>query len=533
MAQLEIDEIVKLIKLGKPQWVKQAILEHERLNVHVNGKNTDLYLTTIDKIENKHQFDLRKKYLTTNRSVFTNILRPVDKVFSANGGGVVYKDKSETKQETLRSKLENIRHGKPIRTWIKDIQANKLYTDPAGLVFFEWKDKKTYPTIKSIKSIYNYYSEGRELEWVLFNPIEVKKDGKPTGTKEYRFVDSVKDITLIVSDETVTIKEEFENPFEQVPAIINSNIVNSDLTHNESPLEPIISLADHYLRTGSIKNLNEFLHGYPIFWRYLTDCPTCQGVGAINGETCKDCNGKGVNLRKDITDIINLTIPEEDDTAIAPDVAGYVTPDVASWQEMRVELDWLNDLMQLTLWGSKLAKDATNETATAAFLNVQPVNDQLNAFADSFEDMERKMIALISKFYLGTKDTISVSYGRRFLIELPDVIWQKYVEAKEKGAPKTALDYLLMQFYQTEYSNDPESMAIALKSIKLEPFIHKTDEEVNSLPIFDKDKSKKFYFNEWFKMLTPSDIIQKDSKILEKEFETYLKTKENGTTEVQ
>ena len=548
---LELEQIIEIIEAGRPEWVNESITEHNRLNVHINGKGTAAYLQQIDKIENADQLSLRKKFLTTNRHAMANLSRPIDKVFSAKGGGNIYNLTQEKKEKTLRDHLSDVRHGKTIRNWIKDIQANKYYTDPAGLVFFEWKDGETHPTIKSIKSIFNYKSDGRVPEWVVFMPFERpveevvdtnfkvsgafipdKKDEKKIVNAEfYRVVDNKKDYLIKKVGDTYTIVEDetFDNPFGKVPAIINSDLVNSDLTYNESPFEVVISLADHYLRTGTIKNLTEFLQGFPIFWRYLTDCPACEGSGQVKAKTCGACGGLGVNLRKDVTEIINISIPTStDDVKITPDVAGYVAPEITAWQEMRIEQEYITGLMELTMWGSKVAKDVSNETATAAFLNVQPVNDRLNGFADAFQDMEKKMTDLIGEFYLTKYVGSSISYGRRFLVEPPDVIWKKYEEAREKGNPKVTLDYLLIQFYQSEFANDLESLTIAQKGIRLEPFVHKSDEQVKDLALNAEDQKSKYYFNEWFKTVPQMDLLSKPIDKLQKEFETYLGNKQYG-----
>jgi hypothetical protein len=73
-------------------------------------------------------------------------------------------------------------------------------------------------------------------------------------------------------------------------------------------------------------------------------------------------------------------------------------------------------------------------------------------------------------------------------------------------------------------------MAIAQKGIRIEPFIHKTDEQINSLPVMELDKIAKYYFNEWWRTLKPQDILLKDVEAIQKDFETYLKTKnlDNG-----
>ncbi|GAG69913.1 unnamed protein product, partial [marine sediment metagenome] len=125
---MELVGIVNIIEAGRPDWVETAVIEHKRLNVHINGIGTAAYLTLIGGIENRNQLKLRQDYLTTNRYALTNLSRPIDKVFSAKGGGNIYNVKQTAKEKTLRKGLSNVRHGKSIRTWIKDIQANKFYT---------------------------------------------------------------------------------------------------------------------------------------------------------------------------------------------------------------------------------------------------------------------------------------------------------------------------------------------------------------------------------------------------------------------
>ncbi len=520
------EQVLKLIA-SRPKWVQEAREKANRLNVHINGKNTSQYLERIEKIENQDQSILRKKWVTSNRHLFVNLSRPIDKVFSAKGGGNIYNIDNTAKEKRLTSTLSNVAAGKSIRAWIRDIQANKYYTDPAGLVFFEWSKDKCWPTLKPISQIHCYKADGREVEWVIFEPFRRENDDRLF----YRVVDEAYDYLYAGSLDSLQLIEDetFKNPFKRVPAVVNSDLLNSDLTHAESPFEEVIGLADHYLRTGSIKNIVEFLHGYPVFWRYLTDCPTCKGTGFVATEsgdeskTCPACGGAGVNLRKDVTDVIQIKPPADaGEPVLTPDVAGYVAPPITSWQEMRNEMEYLHSLMELTVWGSKMVKDKSNETATAAFLNVQPVNDRLNSFADAFEDMERKMTHLIGIFLFGDYSGASINYGRRFLVESPDIIWEKYSKARTSGAPKVTLNYLLMQFYQSEYANDIESLTVAMKGVQLEPFVHTSDADLKNL-ITDKTVLKqKYYFNEWFKTVPNIDLLRLTVDELKALFETFL-----------
>jgi len=525
-----LEEIRDIINIGTPDWIKTARKESIKLQVHINGIGTAEYLDNIVGYENDRQFQLRKKYATSNKFVFENLLRPVDKVFSASGGSTVISTKTDTSKKLLTDKLSTTSNGLSIRKWLETIQSNKYYSDPSGVIFFEWNDGETEPTLKNIASIRNYESNGRKLNWILFEP-EKRQDasGVDLPGDFYRFVDGAFDYLIYIIEKEIKVidEETYSNPWGYVPAITNSNILDSTLSYHISPADPVIDLADNYLTSTSVKNIYEFLHGYPIFWAYVEPCRTCDGTGLYDGKTCHSCNGDGHTFTKDVSDVIKLKPPTStDDPQLAPDVAGYVEPSSTTSPEMRVNLDWLWGLMHFTMWGTARQDKADNETATAAFIDVQPVNDRLNKFTDAYEQTEKLMIDIIGFFYVRDNyEGASVNYGRRYLVEPPDVIWKKYETAKTNGSPKISLDYLLTQFYQSEFKDDMQSMITAQKGIKIEPFVHKTDEQINLLPVMKEDKIAKFYFNEWWTSLDKNDILLKDTDKLKSEFNTYLKTK--------
>jgi hypothetical protein len=533
---LDFNKIKETIKAGTPDWVSIARKYSKKLEVHINGIGTAEYLSQVTGYENDRQYRLREKYATSNKFVFENLLRPVDKVFSANGGSKLLNTKTEQSNKILSEKLSNLVEGYPVRKWIEQVQSNKYYTDPSGVCFFEWEGVETYPTFKNINSIRNYESDGRQIEWILFEPEKrIDAKGVELPGDFYRFVDDEKDYLIYVVDEHFTIIEDetFDNPWGYVPAFTNSNISDSTLSYHISPIDSVIELADHYLRTNSVKNIYEFLHGYPIFWAYVEPCRTCDGTGLYDGKTCHTCNGDGHTFTKDVSDIIKLKPPRTtDEPQLAPDVAGYVQPDLDVWREQREELDWLWGLMHFSMWGTAQQDQAENETATAAFIDVQPVNDRLNKFADAFEQTEKLVTDILGDFYLlENYNGASINYGRRFLVEPPDIIWKKYITAKKDGAPKVSLDYLLTQYYQSEFKDDVEGLITAQKGIKIEPFIHSTSAEINLLPVMNEDKLAKFYFNEFWRSLKQQDIILKDVEVLKAEFETYLMTKKVETKE--
>lgn len=531
--KLELEDIQAIIKAGEPDFIKQAKKKQIVLDVHINGKHVDKYLKQIEGHENQQQYDLRKRLATSNKFVFANLLRPVDKVFSARGGSKSFDLAGDAAAKAFKEKIQDVRYGMTARKYLQMVQANKYYSDPAGLMLFEvTKDgQKTYPTLKSIQTIRNYNAEGRKVEWVLFEPYKVKNSEGVESSEEYfRLIDDAADYLVIKNGDSIYIDEEqtYENAWGEVPAIINSDQISPDLTYSDSPVDVVVELADKYLRTNTIKNIHEFLHGFPFFWMYQKKCDSCKGTGEVSGEVCKSCGGSGASLKRDVSDVTLLKTPNHKDApVIAPNVAGYVVPPLDIPKEQREELGWLWQMMHFSIWGTSFeARD--NETATGRFLDVAPVNDKLGEFSDCFEYTEERMYDLMGKFYYpDTYKGAFVNYGRRYLMESPDAIWDKYLNAKDKKAPKSTLNHLLNQYYQSEFMNDIEMLTIMTKGMKLEPFVH---DDLQTIKEFINGQAilEKVYFSEWWENLEENYILVTSLEKLKADFMAFVAEKEGA-----
>ena len=132
------------------------------------------------------------------------------------------------------------------------------------------------------------------------------------------------------------------------------------------------------------------------------------------------------------------------------------------------------------------------------------------------------MVNIIGAFHFKNFVSATINYGRIYMIESPDDIWQRYKQARSEGSPKALLDYFLIQYYQSEFVNDSSKLLLYQKALKIEPFVHKTDEEI--IAIGDPNLiKKKIYFNEWFVTLTEEQILMTDAKNLIEMYEIYFK----------
>ncbi|MDH6304620.1 hypothetical protein M2459_001355 [Parabacteroides sp. PF5-5] len=535
---LSTNDILNIIKENPGKnVVGLAQKMRKNLFVHIYGVGMDEYIQKINSFENNDQYIARKKYARSNKDIMERVSRPIDKIFSATGGSTFY-DLPDRQNQIFRDKLRNTENGLTLRKWVEQYWKPAYLADPMGLVFMEVDGNgDAYPTYKGSNEVFSYKLNGRNLDYVIFNvgKEQVPCDSQPklpksvsSGKKRYRVVDDLNDLIVEYENEHIKIikEESYPNYFGIVPAIINSDLPILGTDYFCSPFEKVVELADEYLRECSVKSVYKLLHGFPKYWEYQSQCPKCLGTGYVEGSECSTCKGTGYKLKWDVSDVKHLPVPESGDTKIAPDVAGYVAPDIDAWDKMSEELKDLETLMFKTIWGTKELEDTENETATGKFIDTQPINDRLTKFSEAAETIEKFITDQMGAFYFGNSyKGSSVNYGRRFQIETPDAIWNKYESARKSGAPDTMLDDLLMEYIQSKYENNSIELQKQIKSLELEPFPHITASQVKALNVSGMDYTKKVYFTEFVKTLSDNEIIFTQTKVLQQKFDEYVKDK--------
>ena len=193
-----------------------------------------------------------------------------------------------------------------------------------------------------------------------------------------------------------------------MPAIILSDVQKLGTETRLTPLFPIEELSKDYARDKSILTVYKFLQGFPIHWRYTQQCRPCVGTGKTGTKTCGVCNGKGILGRNDVTDVLNLPMPREGDTKIAPDLAGFVSPDLKTWEQYNSDQVMFEEKMENTLWGTHRVRNNNNnnsETATGRYIDVQPVMNKLNDFSDNVEWVHNELANWVIKWIQGNPNT--------------------------------------------------------------------------------------------------------------------------------
>lgn len=526
---LDETQILKIItKQPNKKMLEEVKKYTKKALMHSKGIGLDAYIEKINQFEPQAQIAIRKKYAVSNKDLFSRLLRPIDKVFAAKGGSVYYNMPDKLSEE-LKDYCSDVSFGYSLRKWLQVFWMPAMAYDPMGLIFVEVNDEsKVYPTYKTIEDIFDYKLNGRKLEYVIFNKDErinkLVEDNVAPADRLYRVVDDVSDRIFKVENEKVieVEGETFPNYFLKVPAMVISDIYDPVKGFYVSNIDEVIEKADQFLLQGSVKNIFKNYFGFPQFWTYQSACPECKGTKMLNGSECTFCKGTGLKQRTDPSETIYLPVPQgRDQPILAPNVGGFITPDIEGWDKMDAELRLLENNMYQTMWGThQLEDDAKNQTATGKFIDVQPVNDRLTNYSECAENMEKFVIDLIGGFmFQRSYKGASITYGKRYLIETPDELWTKYENARKNGAPTSALDDLYNDYLQARYSANALELDKYLKLSKVEPYKHLMLGDLSNAPA--TVKMKKLWYTEWISTKSDTEIILTKVEKLKEEFEAY------------
>ncbi len=508
--------------------------KHRRYRMHVHGVGLKAYIQQITGVEDDEAIKLRQKYTRSNKDLFSNLLRPVDKVFSAKGKSKIYDTSGQKTTDELRTYLHKVDNGKSLEAWEQSYWTDKIAIDPNG-VFLVERDSEgnPYPTYKCILGIRDYVQVGQKLDYIIFEPNDLGE-----GKQSVRVYDDAEDALYIIENGKWTKDDEqsYPNSLGEVPAVVISTFEDTLTGLKRSSIDTEVELADEVLRDNSVKSVYKLKHGFPVFWMHTPTCKVCNGTKEYKGEPCPACNGTGLDTRKTVESVYNVKPPVVDtetgevQPSVAPDVAGYVVAPSEVLEQMRIELEDLRKMMWRSQWNTVI-ESGKNETATGRFIDAQPVSDRLDNYRGAIETVEMLLVGYIGRMLLGgAYKNASINYGSRYMIETPDQLFDKYKEGKQAGLNDIILNQRLDDYYNSVYATDAESYLYYTKLRKLEPWPHVSLGDVpqglTGLPMYQT----KIYFNDWVSSIERQEVILKKLKQLKKELNTYVeqKLKDNG-----
>ena len=513
---LELNQIKQILqKPTKRQTIQKAVNMQRRLRFHTEtniavsdiNQPTTIFLDWVKHLLPKDKFNIFLqlfKFPLPTPAVVEDVYRELERVFYSRNSSSSYQfTDSELAEDWALYRKSNLNEPE---VW-KTMGWKRMQVSPNSILVIDLPQVQTtsrpepYFYWLEIDAVVDYQLSKQDenlFEWLVFNQpehrIAVFDD---TSIRVYQ---------LNEKNEIQSLVSEAQHDLGYCPARFfwstQLNEKNKDLKKN--PITKELSNLDWYLFFALSKQHLDLYAPYPIYSAYEADC------NFENSETGDYCDGGFLRNAKGEYKILNdgtvekcpccsekriagpgsfLEVPIPNQTEGVADMRNPVqitTIDKDSLDYNVNECARLKNEIVISVVGSGgtvSEKEAINETQVTA--NFESKTSVLNALKTNFELAQKFVEDTVCKLrYGGAFISSSVSWGTEFYVFTVTELYSKYKQAKDNGASNSELDAISQQILEVEYRNNPLVLQRMLILKQLEPYPHKTLDEV--LKLYEK-----------------------------------------------
>lgn len=513
---LELNQIKQILqKPTKRQTIQKAVNMQRRLRFHTEtnvavsdiNQPTTIFLDWVRQLLPKDKFNIFLhlfKFPSPTPAVVEDVYRELERVFYSRNSSSSYQfTDSELAEDWSQYKKNNLNEPE---VW-KTMGWKRMQVSPNSILVVDLPQVQTslrpepYFYWLEIDAVIDYQTfrlDENQFEWLIFKQpehrIAVFDD---TSIRVYQ---------LNEKNEIQSLISEAKHDLGYCPARFfwstQLNEKNKDLKKN--PITKELSNLDWYLFFSISKQHLDLYAPYPIYSAYEADC------NFENNETGDYCDGGFLRNVKGEYKILNdgtvekcpccsekriagpgsfLEVPIPNQSEGVADMRNPVqitTIDKDSLDYNVNECARLKNEIVISVVGSGgtvSEKEAINETQVTA--NFESKTSVLNALKTNFELAQKFVEDTVCKLrYGGAFISSSVNWGTEFYVFTVTELYSKYKQAKENGASNSELDAISQQILEVEYRNNPLVLQRMLILKQLEPYPHKTLDEV--LKLYEK-----------------------------------------------
>ena len=514
---LELNQIKQILqKPTKRQTIQKAVNMQRRLRFHTEtnvavsdiNQPTTIFLDWVRQLLPKDKFNKFLhlfKFPLPTPAVVEDVYRELERVFYSRNSSSSYQfTDSELAEDWSQYKKNNLNEPE---VW-KATGWKRMQVSPNSILVVDLPQVQTslrpepYFYWLEIDAVIDYQTfrlDENQFEWLIFKQpehrIAVFDD---TSIRVYQ---------LNEKNEIQSLISEAKHDLGYCPARFfwstQLNEKNKDLKKN--PITKELSNLDWYLFFSISKQHLDLYAPYPIYSAYEADC------NFENNETGDYCDGGFLRNAKGEYKILNdgtvekcpccsekriagpgsfLEVPIPNQSEGVTDMRNPVqitTIDKDSLDYNVNECARLKNEIVISVVGSGgtvSEKEAINETQVTA--NFESKTSVLNALKTNFELAQKFVEDTVCKLrYGGAFISSSVNWGTEFYVFTVTELYSKYKQAKENGASNPELDAISQQILEVEYRNNPLVLQRMLILKQLEPYPHKTLDEV--LKLYEKE----------------------------------------------
>lgn len=515
---------IKEILLGpkKTQIIHKATLMQKRLRFHTETNITvsdisqpatiflDWVRTLLPKDKYKTFLHLFKYPLSTP-AVVEDVYRELERVFYSRNSSSSYQFiDSELEDDWADYRIQKLNEPEIWKTegW------REMQVSPNSILVVDLPVEQTtsrpepYFYWLEISDVIDYESkDGVTLEWIVFNQpnnrIAVFDD---TSIRVYQLNDK-REIESLVTEAVHNLG------FCTARFFWSTRLNEKNVDLKKNPITKELSKLDWYLFFSTSKQHLDLYAPYPIYSAYEAEC------NYENNETGDYCDGGFLRNRNDndnykiLADgtiatcpccgekriagpgsFLEVPVPNQNEGIADIGVPVHITTVDRDSLDYNVdECRRLHDDIVISIvgaGGTVSEKEAINETQVAA--NFESKTSVLNSLKVNFEQAQKFVEDTICKLRYGSAFiSSSINWGTEFYVFTVKELYAKYELAKTNGMTESELDAIIQHILEVEYRNNPQILQRMLILKQLEPYPHKTLDEILRLSdagLLDKKK---------------------------------------------
>ena len=513
---LDLNQIKQILqKPTKRQVIQKAVNVQRRLRFHTEtnvavsdiSQPTSIFLDWVRSLLPKDKFNVFLqlfKFPLPTPAVVEDVYRELERVFYSRNSSSSYQfTDSELAEDWALYKKNKLNEPD---VW-KTLGWKRMQVSPNSILVVDLPQVQTslrpepYFYWLEIDAVIDYQTSARDenmFDWLVFKQPENRIAVFDTA--------SVRVYQLNEKNEIQSLVSEAFHDLGYCPARFfwsaSLNEKNKDLKKN--PITKELSNLDWYLFFALSKQHLDLYAPYPIYSAYEADCnfennetgDYCDGGFLRNAkgeykilndgsvEKCPCCNEKRI---AGPGSFLEVPIPNQSEgVADMRNPVQITTIDRDSLDYNVGECTRLKNEIVVSVVGSGgtvSEKEAINETQVTA--NFESKTSVLNALKTNFESAQKFVEDTVCKLrYGGAFISSSVNWGTEFYVFTVTELYAKYKQAKENGALNSELDAISQQILEVEYRNNPLVLQRMLILKQLEPYPHKTLDEV--LKLYEK-----------------------------------------------
>ena len=510
---LELNQIKQILqKPTKRQVIQKAVNMQRRLRFHTET-NTDVYdisqpatsfLEWVKAFLPKDKYSIFVqlfKFPLPTSAVVEDVYRELERVFYSRNSSSTYQFTDSELAEDWVNYKKNFLNEPDI--W-KTVGWKKMQVSPNSILVVDLpvqqitERPEPYFYWLEIDSVIDYKLQefsSNNFEWIIFkqpeNKIAVFDD---TYIRIYQ---------LNEKNEIEKLLSESKHDLGYCPARFfwSTYINEKNVELKKNPITKELSNLDWYLFFALSKRHLDLYAPYPIYSAYEADCnfennetgDYCDGGFLRNSkgeykiqsdgtvEKCPCCSEKRIAGPGSF-----LEVPVPNQTEGIADMRNPVQITTIDKNSLDYNVDEcvrLKNEIIISVVGSGgtvSEKEAINETQVTA--NFESKTSVLNALKTNFEQAQKFIEDTICKLRYGNAFiSSSISWGTEFYVFTVSELYSKYKQAKDNGASNAELDAISQQILEVEYRNNPLILQRMLILKQIEPYPHKTLDEVIKL----------------------------------------------------